>query len=209
MDPAEEKAILDRATEKLDLYLPLLLEHQYVDEAKAFAQPGGEYVRFTVKEFMKELIFELIRPVGEWTKDPYYIDMEPIFQTVKSELADHFEVRHGLEEYIFSEYVNVKINDILSFDLLRGHHAFSTVGIRVNGFWDDDDSDWMGYVAEKTDDGLLECQANGDCERCSAYFFPDQTAEFCRVAEYVYGNIERFMRMAEDKGEKERKKYGL
>jgi len=37
MDPAEEKAILDRATEKLDLYLPLLLEHHYVDEAKAFA----------------------------------------------------------------------------------------------------------------------------------------------------------------------------
>ena len=30
-------------------------------------------------------------------------------------------------------------------DLLRGHHAFSTVGIRVNGFGDDDDSDWMRY----------------------------------------------------------------
>ena len=209
MDPAEEKAIFDRATEKLDLYLPLLLEHHYVDEAKAFVQPGGPYVRFTVKEFMKELIFELIKPVGEWTKDPYYIDMEPIFQTVKSELADHFEVRHGLEEYIFSEYVNVKINDILSFDLLRGHHAFSTVGIRVNGFWDDDDSDWMGYVAEQTDDELLECQANGDCERCSAYFFPDQTVEFCRMAEFIYDNIGRFTEMAEEKVREERKKYDL
>ena len=209
MNEKEEKAIFDRATEKLDLYVPLCLEEGCADDAGKFLQPGGPYVRFAVKEFMKELLFDLIKPVGEWTKDPYYIDMNPIYETVKKELADHFEVSHGLEEYIFSEYVHVKINDILSFDLLRGHHAFSTVGIRVNGFWDDDDSDWMGYVAEKTDDGLLECQANGDCERCSAYFFPDQTAEFCRVAEYVYGNIERFMRMAEDKGEKERKKYGL
>ena len=65
MDTAEEKAIFDRATEKLDLYLPLLLKNNYVDEAKAFVRPGGEYVRFTVKEFMKELIFELIKPVGE------------------------------------------------------------------------------------------------------------------------------------------------
>ena len=158
---------------------------------------------------MKELLFELIKPVGEWTRDPYYIDMNPIYETVKKELADHFEVRHGLEEYIFSEYVHVKINDILSFDLLRGHHAFSTVGIRVNGFWDDEDGDWMGYVAEKTEDELLECQANGDCERCSAYFFPDQTAEFCRVAEYVYDNVDRFIKMAEEKARAERKKYNL
>ncbi|MBQ7714270.1 MAG: hypothetical protein IJT70_00195, partial [Clostridia bacterium] len=165
--------------------------------------------RFALKEFMKELLFELIKPVGEWTKDPYYIDMNPIHETVKKELAEHFEVSHGLEEYIFSEYVHVKINDILSFDLLRGHHAFSTVGVRVNGFWDDDDGDWMGYVAEKTDDELLECQANGDCERCSAYFFPDQTAEFCRVAEYVYDNVDRFTQMAEEKAREERKKYDL
>ena len=209
MNEKEEKAIFDRATEKLDLYVPLCLEEGCSDDAGKFLQPGGEYIRFALKEFMKELLFELIKPVGEWTKDHYYIDMDPIYETVKHELAEHFEVSHGLEEYIFSEYVHVKINDILSFDLLRGHHAFSTVGIRVNGFWDDDDGDWMGYVAEKTDDGLLECQANGDCERCSAYFFPDQTAEFCRVAEFVYDNIDRFMRMAEDKAEKERKKYDL
>ncbi len=209
MDRAEEKAIFDRAKEKLDLYVPFCLEDGYVDDAREFLKPGGQYVRFAVKEFMKELLFELIRPVGEWTKDPYYIDLAPVYETVKKELADHFEVRHGLEEYIFSEFVSVKINDILSFDLLRGHHAFSIVGIRVNGLWDDDDSDWMGYVAEKTDDELLECQANGDCERCSAYFFPDQTTEFCRVAEYVYDNIGRFTEIAEEKALEERKKYNL
>ena len=209
MEKTEEKMIFDKATEKLDLFVPLCLEDNYVDEAKEFLKPGGQYVRFALKEFMKELLFELIKPVGEWKKDPYYIDMDPIYETVKHELAEHFEVSHGLEEYIFSEYVHVKINDILSLDLLRGHHAFSTVGIRVNGFWDDDDSDWMGYVAEKTDDELLECQANGDCERCSAYFFPDQTTEFCRVAEYVYDNVDRFTQMAEEKAREERKKYDL
>jgi hypothetical protein len=209
MEKTEEKKIFDLATEKLDLYVPLCLEDGSTEDARAFLQPGGEYVRFAVKEFVKELLFELIKPVGEWTKDPYYIDMVPIYETVKHELAEHFEVSHGLEGYIFSEFVNVKINDILSLDLLRGHHAFSTVGIRVNGFWDDDDSDWMGYVAEKTDDELLECQANGDCERCSAYFFPDQTTEFCRVAEYVYDNVDRFTQMAEEKAREERKKYDL
>ena len=209
MEKTEEKAIFDRATEKLDLYVPLCLEDGCADDARDFLQSGGPYVRFALKEFMKELLFELIKPVGEWTKDPYYIDMVPIYETVKHELAEHFEVSHGLEGYIFSEFVNVKINDILSLDLLRGHHAFSTVGIRVNGFWDDDDSDWMGYVAEKTDDELLECQANGDCERCSAYFFPDQTTEFCRVAEYVFDNADRFTQMAEEKAREERKKYDL
>ena len=209
MDISEEKAIFEKATEKLDLYVPVLLKHDYADYAKEFLQPGGEYVRFAVKQFMKELLGELIKPVGNWTRDPYYIDMDPIYETVKKELADHFEVKHGLEEYIFSEYIHLKINDILSFNLLRGHHAFSTVGVRVNGFWDDDDGDWMGYVAEKTDDELLECQANGDCERCSAYFFPDQTTEFCRVAEYIYDNIDRFTEMAEEKAQEERKKYGL
>lgn len=209
MDKAEEKAIFDRATEKLDLFVPLCLKDDCVDEARVFLQPGGEYVRFAVKEFMKELLFELIKPLGEWTKDPYYIDMEPIFETVKKELAEHFEVSHGLEGYIFSEFIHVKINDILSLHLVRGHHAFSIVGIRVDGYEDDDDSDWMGYVAEKTDDELLECQANGDCERCSAYFFPDQTTEFCRVAEYVYDNVDRFTQMAEEKAREERKKYDL
>ena len=208
MEKTEEKKIFDLATEKLDLYVPLSLEDGCTEDARAFLQPGGPYVRFALKEFMKELLFELIKPVGEWTKDPYYIDMVPIYETVKHELAEHFEVSHGLEGYIFSEFVNIKINDILSLDLLRGHHAFSTVGIRVNGFWDDD-SDWMGYVAEKTDDELLECQANGDCERYSAYFFPDQTTEFCRVAEYVYDNIDRFTQMAEEKAREERKKYDL
>ena len=199
MDKTEEKKIFDKATEKLDLYVPLCLDDGTADDARKFLQPGGEYVRFAVKEFMKELLFELIKPVGEWTKDPYYIDMDPIYETVKKELADHFDVTHDLEEYIFSEFVYVKINDILSLRLLRGHHAYSIVGRRVDGFWDDDDSDWMGYVAEKTGDELLECQANGNCERCSAYFFPDQTAEFCRVAEYVYDNIDRFTQMAEEK----------
>ena len=208
MEKTEEKAIFDRATEKLDLYVPLCLEDNCTDDAAAFLQPGGPYVRFALKEFMKELLFELIKPVGEWTKGTYYIDMDPIYETVKHELAEHFEVSHGLEEYIFSEFIHVKINDILSLDLLRGHHAFSIVGIRVNGFWDDD-SDWMGYVAEKTDDELLECQANGDCEECSAGFFPDQTTEFCRVAEYVYDNVDRFMQMAEEKAREERKKYNL
>ncbi len=53
------------------------------------------------------------------------------------------------------------------------------------------------------------CAASGDCERYSAYFFPDQTTEFCRVAEYVYDNIDRFIQMAEEKAREERKKYGL
>ncbi len=209
MEKAEEKAIFDRATEKLDLYVPLCLKDDCADEAKEFLKPHGEYVRFAVKEFIKELLFELIKPVGEWTKDPYYIDMEPVYETVKRELAEHFDVRHGLEGYIFSEFVYVKINEILSFMLRRGHHAFSIVGIRVDGAEDDDDSYWMGYVAEKTNDELLECQANGDCEQGSAYFFPDQTAEFCRVAEYIYDNIGRFTEMAEEKARVERAKYGL
>ena len=208
MDKTEEKAIFDRATEKLDLFVPLCLKDNYAAEAKEFLQPGGQYVRFAVKEFMKELLFELIKPV-EYRIEPVYIDMKPVYETVKKELAEHFEVTHGLEGYIFSEFVHVKINDILSFHLIRGHHAFSIVGIRVDGLWDDDDSDWMGYVAEETDDELLKCQANGDCEQGSAYFCPEQTAEFCRVAEYVYDNIDRFTEIAEEKAREERKKYNL
>ena len=209
MDNTEEKTIFDRATEKLDLYVPLLLKSNYTDAAREFLAPGGAYVRFAVKEFMKELIFELIKPVGEWTRDPYYIDMEPIYETVKKELAEHFEVRHGLIGYIFSEYVYVKINEILSFRLIRGHHAFSIVGIRVDGYDDDLDEDWMGLVAEETNDELLALQANGDCEVSSAYFFPDQTAEFCRVAEYIYDNVGRFTAMAEDKARRMAEKFGL
>lgn len=165
-------------------------------------------MRFAVKEFMKELLDELIKPVGNWTKDPYYIDMEPIYETVKKELAEHFEVRHGLIGYIFSEYVFVKINEILSFSLIRGHHAFSIVGIRVDGY-DDLDEDWMGLVAEETEDELLALQANGDCEVSSACFFPDQTVEFCRVAEYIYDNIGRYTAMAEDKVRLMAEKHGL
>ena len=209
MTKEEEQAIFDRATEKLDLYVPLLLKHNYVDAAREFLQPGGAYVRFAVKEFMKELLFELIKPVGEWTSDPYYIDMDPIYETVKKELAEHFEVRHGLIGYIFSEFVYVKINEILSFSLLRGHHAFSTVGIRVDGYDDDLDEDWMGLVAEETNDELLALQASGDCERCSAYFFPDQTAEFCRVAEHIYDNIGRYTAIAEEKARMTAEKHGL
>ena len=209
MDDKEEKKIFDRATEKLDLFVPSLLKHGYTDRAKEFLTPRGEYMRFALKEFIKELISELIRPVGEWTRDPEYIDMDPIYEKVKKELAEHFEVSHELIGYIFSEYVGVKINDILSFRLRRGHHAFSIVGIGVDGSDDDLDEDWMGLVAEETDDELLELQANGDCEQSSAYFFPDQTAEFCRVAEYIYDNVERYMNMAEERAREQREEYGL
>ena len=209
MEKTEEKAIFDKATEKLDLYVPFLLKYDHTDRAKEFLSIGGEYVRFAVKEFMKELIGELIKPIGNWTKDPYYIDMDPVYETVKKELAEHFEVRHGLIDYIFSEFVYVKINDILSFRLIRGHHAFSIVGICVDGFIDDDDGDWMGFVAEETNDELLALQANGDCEQASGYFFPDQTTEFCRVAEYVYDNIGRFTEMAEEKAREQKEKYKL
>ena len=136
MNRDEEQTIFDRATEKLDLYVPLCLEDNCADDAAAFLQPGGPYVRFALKEFMKELLFELIKPVGEWTKDPYYIDMVPIYETVKHELAEHFEVSHGLEEYIFSEYVHVKINDILDRKSKVGStllHAGSNVGDFVGG----------------------------------------------------------------------------
>ena len=209
MDKSKEKAIFEKATEKLDLYVPVLLKHDYADYAKEFLQPGGEYVRFAVKQFMKELLGELIKPVGNWTRDPYYIDMDPIYETVKKELAEHFEVQHDLIGYIFSEFVAVKINDILSFRLRRGHHAFSIVGVRVDGFWDDDESYWMGTVAEDTDDELLALEANGDCEENSAFFFPDQTAEFCCVAEYIYDNIGRFTDLAEEKAREQREKFGL
>ena len=64
MNEKEEKAIFDRATEKLDLYVPLCLEEGCSDDAGKFLQPGGEYIRFALKEFMKELLFELIKPVG-------------------------------------------------------------------------------------------------------------------------------------------------
>jgi len=46
MEKAEEKAIFDKATEKLDLYVPLCLEDGCVDDAREFLQPGGQYMRF-------------------------------------------------------------------------------------------------------------------------------------------------------------------
>ena len=67
----------------------------------------------------------------------------------------------------------------------------------------------MGLVAEETNDELLALQANGDCERCSAYFFPDQTTEFCRVAEYIYDSIDRYTAMAEDNARRMAEKHGL
>ena len=60
MDRTEEKAIFDRATEKLDLYVPLCIGDGCADDARKFLQPGGEYVRFAVKEFMKELRGKII-----------------------------------------------------------------------------------------------------------------------------------------------------
>lgn len=67
----------------------------------------------------------------------------------------------------------------------------------------------MGLVAQETEDELPELEANGDCEECSAYYFPDQTTDFCRVAEYVYDNIDRYMKMAEEKARMQREKYDL
>lgn len=66
MNKGEEKTIFDRAAEKLDLYVPLLLKYNHADDAREFLRPGGPYVRFAVKQFMKELLGELIKPVGEW-----------------------------------------------------------------------------------------------------------------------------------------------
>lgn len=205
-----EKEIFDTATEKLDLYAPICIKYDQPDQAAEFLKPGGEYVRFAVKEFIKELLGELIKPVGEWATDSkYYIDMEPVFNTVSSLLPKHFDVQHGLIGYIFSEYVSVTISDILSLHLLRGHHAFQVVGIRVDGFWDDDEMYWMGTVAEETDDEYLAHAANGDVEVCSALFFPDQTEEFCHVAEYLYASHARHREMAETKAKMLREKYNL
>ena len=50
MEKTEEKKIFDLATEKLDLYVPLCLEDNCADDAAAFLQPGGPYVRFALKE---------------------------------------------------------------------------------------------------------------------------------------------------------------
>ena len=65
MTKEEEKAIFDTATEKLDLYMQSFLKYKYVDDVREFLQPGGPYVRFALRGFMKELLDEMIKPVGE------------------------------------------------------------------------------------------------------------------------------------------------
>ncbi len=67
----------------------------------------------------------------------------------------------------------------------------------------------MGFVAEETNDEVPALQANGDRERCSACFFPDQTVEFCLVAEYIYDNIGRYTAVVEDKARMMAEKHGL
>jgi len=201
-----EQEIFETATEKLDVYVPCCLKQDCRDVAVEFLQPGGEYVRFAVKEFIKELLEHLIKPV-EWASDSKYIDMNPVFDTVNRLLPKHFDVRHELIDYIFSEFVSVTISDILSLHLVRGHHHFSIVGIMVKGFWDDDEQFWMGTVAEELNDEYLALAANGDVERCSAYFDPSQTEEFCKVAEYLYKNHSRHREMAETKAQMLREKY--
>ncbi len=46
-------------------------------------------------------------------------------------------------------------------------------------------------------------------ETNSGWFFPDQTAESCRVAEYIYDNIGRNTAMAEDIAREQREKYSF
>ncbi len=104
MDRNEEKRILETATEKLDLYVPSLLKYVRVDDAREFLEPGGQYVRFALKYFLKELIGKLIKPVGEWKEDPKFIDLDPVFEAVKKELSARFQVSRGLIGYIFSEF---------------------------------------------------------------------------------------------------------
>ena len=77
MDNIDERTVFDTATEKLDVYVPSLLKHQRADLAKEFLQPGGQYVRFAVKQFIKELMGELIKPVGEFKEEPAFLNMDP------------------------------------------------------------------------------------------------------------------------------------
>ena len=50
MDQIEEKEIFDRATGKLDLYVPSLLKCGETDGAKAFLAPGGPFVFRRIQE---------------------------------------------------------------------------------------------------------------------------------------------------------------
>ena len=51
MNSDEELTVFDRATEKLNLYVPLCLEDNCSDGARKFLQPGGEYVYDNVDRF--------------------------------------------------------------------------------------------------------------------------------------------------------------
>ena len=210
MDTAKEIKIFDKATEKLDLYVPFLLQYGHVDDAKEFLKPGGQYVRFAVKQFMKEILGELIRPVGEWKEDPTFLDMEPVYETIKKELPEHFQVRRELIGYIFSEFVNVTISEILTLRVKRGTtYHYSVLGIAVKGYPEDEDKDWMELVAQELNDEELALEADGELGDDAVWFFPDQTEEFCRLAESIYANFDRYAAMAEDKAQVQREKYHL
>jgi hypothetical protein len=209
MDQIEEKGIFDRATGKLDLYVPSHLKCGETDGAKAFLAPGGPYVRFAVKQFVKEQLGKLIKPGGEWKKESALVDMESVFEAVRKELPEHYHVKRDLIGYTFSEFVGVTINDILSFRVQRESCRYPTLAICVHGYIEGDDCDWMDLVADETDDELLALEANGDLSEGSAWFFPEQTKEFCRVAEYVYENVGRCADTAERKASLMREKYGL
>ena len=210
MDKIDEKTIFDTATEKLDIYVPSLLKYQKTDMAREFLSPGGPYVRFAVKQFMKELMGLLIKPDGEFKEEPAFMNMDPVFDTVSKELPAHYQVKREMIGYIFSEFVNVTISDILSFRLKRWcNYHFNLAAVCVCGYEEDEDSDWMGLVADELEDETLALEANGELDEASAIFFPDQTEEFCRIAEYVYENRDRYREMAEDKARMLREKYGL
>ncbi len=210
MDKDKEMQLFETATEKLDLYVPSLLKYDHVEDAGKFLEPGGPYVRFAVKQFLRELVFELIRPAGEFKEDPNFLDMDPIFETVKSRLPEHFQVERYLTGYIYSEFINVTISDIISLRLKRGtSYHYSILGIQVKGFEEDDDSDWMELVAEELDDELLRAEASGDAGDDDAWFFPDQLNEFFELVDYVYENHSRHREIAEEKARMLREKYGF
>ena len=210
MEQSKEREIFDTATEKLDVYVPSLLKYHKTDMAREFLQPGGQYVRFAVKQFIKELMGELIKPVGEFKEEPQFMNMDPIFDTVSKELPAHYQVKREMIGYIYSEFINVTISDILSFRLKRWcSYHFNLAAVCVYGYEEDDDSDWMGLVADELEDEALALEASGETDEASAIFFPDQTVEFCRAAEYVYANYERYREMAEDKARRLREEFGL
>ncbi len=209
MDRLREKEIFDAATEQLDVYVPACLKRDEVGDAKEFLKPGGPYVRFALKEFVKKLLGEMIRPAGERRRTSEYPDLEPIYETVKRELPEHFGVRRDLIGYTYSEFVGVTISELLSFRIKRENVRYLLFAVSVRGYDGDDDGEWMGLAAEELGDELLELAANGDVSDGSAWFSPDQTEEFCRAAEYIYENYGRYLEMAESKARMQREQYGL